>query len=61
MDTPRKVPAAILTGFLGSGKATLPNRILTEQRGTGRVHGPEQGYVRCERGYPYGRRAQRSR
>ena len=62
MNTPRKVPVTTLTGFLGSGKATLINQILTEQRGTGRVHGPEQGYLRCGREYPDGRlRTQRSR
>ncbi len=33
MDTPTKVPVTILTGFLGSGKTTLMNRILTEQHG----------------------------
>ena len=56
MNTPRKVPDTILTGALVSGKTTLLSRILTEQRGTGRVHGPDQGYIRCKRGYPDGRR-----
>ena len=56
MNTQRKVPVDILTGFLGSGKTTPLNRILTEQRGTGRVHGPGKGYLRCERGYLEGRR-----
>ena len=27
------IPATILTGFLGSGKTTLPNRVLTEAHG----------------------------
>ena len=62
MDTPHKEPVTVLTGSLGSGKTTLLNRILTDQRGTGRVHGPEQGYLRCKRRYPDGRRGtQRSR
>ena len=55
MNTPCKVPVTIRTGFLGSGKTTPLNRILTEQRGTGRVHGPEQGYLRCKRRYSDGR------
>lgn len=29
----RRVPATVVTGFLGSGKTTLINRILTEQHG----------------------------
>lgn len=29
----RRVPATVITGFLGSGKTTLINRILTEQHG----------------------------
>ena len=33
MNTPQKVPVTILTGFLGSGKTTLMNRILTEDHG----------------------------
>ncbi len=33
MDTTRRVPVIILTGFLGSGKTTLLNRILTEEHG----------------------------
>ena len=28
-----RVPVTVLTGFLGSGKTTLPNRILTEPHG----------------------------
>ena len=52
MNTPSKVPVTFLTGSLGSGKVALLNRILTEQRGTGRVNGPEQGYLRCKRRYP---------
>ncbi len=56
MNVPGKVPVSIPTSFLGSGKTTVSDRILSQQRGTGRVHGPEQGYVRCERKYPGGRR-----
>ena len=33
MNTPQKVPVTILTGFLGSGKPTLLNRILSEEHG----------------------------
>jgi G3E family GTPase len=29
----RRIPATVVTGFLGSGKTTLINRILTEQHG----------------------------
>ena len=62
MNTPHKVPASVLAGSLGSGKTASLSRILSEQRATGRVHGPEQGYVRCERKYPVSRRpGQRSR
>ncbi len=31
--TDRRVPATVVTGFLGSGKTTLINRILSEQHG----------------------------
>ncbi len=56
MDTPRKVPVSIDAGFPCSGKTTLLSRVLTEGRGTGRVHGPAQGYLRCKREYHDGRR-----
>ncbi len=62
MNTQHKEPVAINAGLPGPGKRNLPNSVLGEQRGTGRVHGPEQGYRRCERRYPNGRlRTQRSR
>ena len=32
-DTDSRVPVTVLTGFLGSGKTTLVNRILTENHG----------------------------
>lgn len=32
-DAPRKIPVTAITGFLGSGKTTLINRILTEEHG----------------------------
>ena len=28
-----RIPVTVLTGFLGSGKTTLVNRILSEQHG----------------------------
>ena len=62
MNPQRKVPVRVFTGFLSSGNTTLLNQILAEQRGTGRVRGPEKGYVRCGREYPTARRqAQQSR
>ncbi len=33
IDSPNEIPVTILTGFLGSGKTTLVNRILTEDHG----------------------------
>ena len=33
MDTKNKIPVTVLTGFLGSGKTTLSNRILSEEHG----------------------------
>ena len=30
---PSKIPVTIITGFLGAGKTTLVNRILTEHHG----------------------------
>ena len=33
IDDSKSVPLTILTGFLGSGKTTLINRILTSSRG----------------------------
>jgi G3E family GTPase len=33
MVTDRRIPATVVTGFLGSGKTTLINRILREQHG----------------------------
>ena len=62
MNTPHKAPVTISAGFLGSGNTTIPHKIPSQQRGTGRVHGPERGYVRCERRYlDDRRRTQRSR
>ena len=55
MNTQRKAPATALAGLPGSGTAVLLSRILAEERGTGRVHGPQRGYVRCGREYPAGR------
>ena len=51
-----KVPVTVPTGYPGSGKTATLNRILSQQRGVGGVHGPERGYIRCERKYPDGRR-----
>ena len=56
MNAQRKVPVSVLADFPGSGKTTLLNQILVGQSGTGRVRGPEKGYVRCEREYLAGRR-----
>ena len=62
MNTQHQVPVTTLAGFLGSGKTTPLKRILTEQRATGRVLGPEKGYLRCERGHLESRRqSQRGR
>ena len=32
-NTSEQVPVTVLTGFLGAGKTTILNRILTEQHG----------------------------
>ena len=56
MNIQHKAPFTISAGYLGSGNTTLLNKILSQQRGTGRLHGPESGYIRCERKYPHGRR-----
>lgn len=62
MTTQRKAPVTALAGSPGSGKAAPVGRILTEEQGTGRVHGPVRGYIRCGREYPAGRpRSQRGR
>lgn len=56
MDTPQKVPVSILASFPGAGNATSLNRTQGQQPGAGRVHGPERGYVLCERRYLASRR-----
>ncbi len=32
-DVPSRIPVTVITGFLGSGKTTLVNRILKETHG----------------------------
>ena len=62
MNTPYKAPVTTPTRFIGSVNTTLLNNILRQQRGTGRVHGPERGFIGCERRYlDDNRRARQSR
>ncbi|MCY4364862.1 MAG: hypothetical protein OXE17_01340 [Chloroflexi bacterium] len=62
MNTQQKALDTIISGVHGSGKATFPHSVLGEQRGTGRVQAPEQGYRPCEHRYLEDRRrTQRSR
>ncbi|MDE2780909.1 MAG: hypothetical protein OXI91_14715 [Chloroflexota bacterium] len=61
MDTSRSAPDTVFSVFPGSGKNTPPDQILTRQRGTARVNGPEQGYINCDRRRPDVRRRTQGR